>query len=107
MMAANFGAGNYAEALKSISQAISFFQQQTSFDLKNSPGLDPRIEKLILDIENLKIPDLNNLWGLLGGRYLPSVFYKVRMITVDSEAIIGQVPVITKTQQSFEVDVES
>jgi hypothetical protein len=34
-------------------------------------------------------------------------FYKVRMITVDSEAIIGQVPVITKTQQSFEVDVES
>ena len=107
MMAANFGAGNYAEALKSISQAISFFQQQGSFDHKNSPGLDPRIEKLILDIENLKIPDLNNLWSLLGGRYLPSVFYKVRMITVDSEAIVGQIPVITKTQHTFEVGMES
>ena len=75
MMSANFGAGNYAEALKTISQAISFFQQQAVFDRQNSPGLDSRIEKLILDMENLKIPDLNNLWSLMGGRYLPSAFY--------------------------------
>ncbi|PRC93440.1 DUF4255 domain-containing protein [Solimicrobium silvestre] len=95
MMSANFGSGNYKEALKTISQAIGFFQQQAVFDQQNSPGLDPRIEKLILDMENLKIPDLNNLWSLIGGRYMPSAFYKVRMITVDAGAIIGQVPVIT------------
>jgi len=98
MMSANFGAGNYSEALKTISQAITFFQQQAVFDRQNSPGLDPRIEKLILEVENLKIPDLNNLWSLIGGRYLPSVFYKVRMIAVDAGAIIGQVPVITDTR---------
>lgn len=101
MMSANFGAGNYAEALKTISQAISFFQQQAVFDRQNSPGLDSRIEKLILDMENLKIPDLNNLWSLMGGRYLPSAFYKVRMITVDAGAIIGQVPMITDPHQNF------
>lgn len=95
MMSANFGAGNYAEALKTISQAISFFQQQAVFDRHNSPGMDRRIEKLILELENLKIPDLNNLWSLMGGRYLPSVLYKLRMITVDSSAVIGQVPMIT------------
>ncbi|MFZ6658092.1 DUF4255 domain-containing protein [Undibacterium sp. TJN19] len=98
MMAANFGGGNYAEALKTISNAVNFFQKQAVFDQHNSPGLDTRIEKLILDIENLKIPDLNNLWSLLGGRYLPSVFYKVRMVTTDTSAVIGQVPVITQSQ---------
>jgi hypothetical protein len=95
MMSANFGAGNYAEALKYISHAIAFFQQRPMFDQKNSPGLDERIERLVLDIENLPIADLNNMWSLLGGRYLPSMYYKVRMMAIDANALTGQVPVIT------------
>jgi hypothetical protein len=98
MVSANFGAGNYAEALKYISQAISFFQQKPVFDQRNSPGLDERIDKLILDVENLPISDLNNLWSLLGGRYLPSMFYKVRMLTVDAGVVTGQSPVVTDTR---------
>ncbi len=94
MISANFGTGNYAEALKYISQAMAFFQHKPAFDQQNSPGLDSRIEKLVLDIQNLPIPDLNNLWSLLGGRYLPSMFYKVRMITVDANAVTGQAPLI-------------
>lgn len=95
MMAANFGGANYAEALKYISAAISFFQANPVFDPVNSPDLHRGIEKLILDIENLKIQDLNNLWSLLGGKYLPSVYYKMRMITLDGTALIGQVPQIS------------
>ncbi|MTV36327.1 DUF4255 domain-containing protein [Duganella radicis] len=95
MMSANFGAGNYSEALKYISHAIAFFQQHPVFDQHNSPGLDERIERLALDIENLPIAELNNLWSLLGGRYLPSMYYKVRMMTIDARALTGQVPVIT------------
>lgn len=95
MVSANFGAGNYAEALKYISQAVTFFQLKPVLDQRNSPGLDRRIERLMLDIENLPIPDLNNLWSLLGGRYLPSMFYRVRMITMDAGAISGQLPFIS------------
>lgn len=95
MVSANFGAGNYAEALKYISQAVAFFQLKPVLDQRNSPGMDRRIERLVLDIENLPIPDLNNLWSLLGGRYLPSMFYKVRMITVDAGAVSGQLPFIS------------
>lgn len=102
MMSANFGAGNYTEALKYISQAIAFFQQHPLFDQLNSPGLDARIERLVLDIENLPIPDLNNLWSLLGGRYLPSMFYKVRMMAIDANAVVGQVPVITDQRHGVE-----
>lgn len=100
MMSANFGAGNYAEALKYISHAVAFFQQRPMFDQLNSPGLDERIERLVLDIVNLPIPDLNNLWSLLGGRYLPSMYYKVRMMAIDANALTGQVPVITDQRHS-------
>lgn len=98
MLAANFSGNNYAEALKFISIAISFFQRQSVFDHQSTPDLDRRIEKLILDIENLKIQDLSNLWGLLGGKYLPSVLYRVRMVTFSPDDIIAQLPVVNRPE---------
>jgi len=103
MFVANFGGGNYAEALKFISKTIGFFQHQPVFDQSVTPDLDPRIEKLILDIENLSIQDLSNLWGLLSGKYLPSILYKVRMVSFDAEDVIGQVPTIGDPQTSVAV----
>lgn len=94
MLAANFGGSNYPEALKFISIAIGFFQRQSLFDHQNSPDLDRRIERLVLDIENLPIQDLSNLWGLLGGKYLPSVLYRVRMVTFSPDDLIAQLPVV-------------
>jgi hypothetical protein len=91
MFVANFSGNNYSEALKFISKTIGFFQRQSVFDQHSTPDLDPRIEKLILDIENLSIQDLSNLWGLLSGKYLPSILYKVRMVSFDTDDIIGQV----------------
>jgi hypothetical protein len=92
MLAANYSGANYAEALKFISKAISFFQIQPIFDRQSSPDLDSRIEKLVLDIENLNIQDLSNLWGLLGGKYLPSVYYRIRMVGITPDTVIGQSP---------------
>ncbi len=101
MVAANFSGKNYPEALKLISNTISFFQRQPVFDRNSTPDLDQRIEKLILDMENLKIQDLSNVWGLLGGKYLPSVLYKVRMVTFDAADIVGQVPTLQDPQLSL------
>jgi len=84
MVAGHFSGGNYPEALKFISNTISFFQSHPVFDHQNSPDLDGKIEKLIMDIENLNMQDLSNLWGVLGGKYLPSILYKVRMVVFDS-----------------------
>jgi hypothetical protein len=87
MFSANFGGGNYPEALKFLSHIISFFQKNPVFTHQNSPDLDPRIDKLILDIENLNIKDLSSLWSIISGKYLPSVLYRVRMLTFDSTDI--------------------
>ncbi len=83
MVASNFAGVNYPEALKFLSHAVRFFQEHPVFDHENSPELDDKIEKLILSIENVPIHNLHSLWGVLNGKYLPSVLYKVRMLTFD------------------------
>jgi hypothetical protein len=92
IIAANFSGPNYPEALKFISSTISYFQRLPLFDHSTTPDLDNRIEKLVLDIENLKTHELSNLWTVLSGRYLPSVLYKVRMVAFDSHDLLRSVP---------------
>jgi len=98
MFAANFAGSKYIEALKFISATIAFFQGRTRFDHHNSPDLDPRIERLVLDIENLNVTELANLWGILGGKYVPSVLYRMRMITIDSGQITHLVPRVARVR---------
>jgi Pvc16 N-terminal domain len=98
MVAAHYGSGNYGEALKFLSAAISFFQGRPLFDRANSPDLDGRIERLVLDIENLSVHDLSNLWGVLSGHYLPSVLYKVRMVAFDSRDVRKWTPSIKQPE---------
>ena len=97
MFAANFSGGKYPEALKFISHTAAFFQGRPTFDHQNTPDLDAGIERLTLEIENLSIADLGNLWGILGGRYLPSLLYRMRMVVIDSDQLAAQEPQVVRT----------
>ncbi|MCV2423511.1 DUF4255 domain-containing protein [Paucibacter sp. DJ2R-2] len=90
MCAANFSGANYPEALKFLSGAIGYFQATPVIDHHNAPNLDARLERLILNIENLSSSEMHSLWGIHSGRYLPSVLYRVRMVSVDGEQIVGR-----------------
>lgn len=90
MCAANFSGTNYPEALKVLSGAIGFFQATPVIDHHNAPLLDERLERLILNIENLSSSEMHSLWGIHSGRYLPSVLYRVRMVSVDDQQISGR-----------------
>jgi hypothetical protein len=87
MFAASPSGVTYAEALKQIEGVISFFQARPLFTAANLPDLDPAVEQLSVEIENLSITELSNLWGILGGRYMPSVLYRFRMLTIDAEQL--------------------
>lgn len=76
--------GGYGLALQSLQNVIGFFQRKYVFDHSNTPGLDPAIEKLILDMISMNVEQQQLLWSMLGGKYHPSIAYKVRMITIDS-----------------------
>ena len=87
IIAASFDAARYKESLKYLSYAVSCFQQQPIIDSHIDPELSDSIEKLILDIENVNINDLSNMWGILGGQYIPSIMYKVRMLVFSGDTI--------------------
>jgi len=96
LLAANPGGGNYGDFLRHLSSGIGFFQRHPLFDRGNSPDMDPRLEQLVLEPENLRISELSNLWGILGGKYLPSMLYKVRMVTFASDDPMALVPGISR-----------
>jgi hypothetical protein len=102
MFAACFGGKNYPESLKFISNTIAFFQRNPIFDHQNTPELDRRIDRLILDMENIPLKDLNSVWSVLSGKYLPSVLYKVRLLTFAGQDIRAAVPVVRDTEQSVQ-----
>lgn len=78
---------SYNEALKRLSLIIQFFQYRNVFDTNNSPSLDNVIEKLIADMYTLNFEQANQLWATLGGKYLPSVLYKIRLVGIEDDAV--------------------
>lgn len=102
MAAANFGGSNYAESLKLIAHTVAFFQSRPVFDQQNSPELDRRIERLVVELEDLPTTDLSNLWGILGGHYLPSVLYRVRLLSIDAGLVHEQLPLVLRSGTTTE-----
>lgn len=83
---------SYDTALQYLSLIIQFFQYRPFIDHKNTPSdnglvLDRKVDKLIFDMVSLNSEQVNHLWAILGGKYLPSVLYKVRMVTIEDDAI--------------------
>ncbi len=84
---ANFAANNYSDGLAAISHIISFFQQNPWFNQSNAPDLGPEIDKITMEMSNLDASELNHVMGMLGAKYMPSVFYKLRMLPFASTAM--------------------
>lgn len=83
LFGANKPPQHYDQALLRISQIIGFFQKQNVFVQQNTPALSSAgIEKLIFDLHTLRFEELNNLWSINGGKYIPSVLYKMRMVVI-------------------------
>jgi len=85
---------SYTESLKRLSYIIQFFQYRNVFTPVSSPTLPDGIEQLIFDLYTLTFQDLNNLWGVMGSKYLPSAIYKMRLISISEEFVQGQAGVI-------------
>ncbi|MGM0496633.1 MAG: DUF4255 domain-containing protein [Bacteroidota bacterium] len=94
LLSSNFQQGNYHEGLKLLSAAISFFQYTATLNHQNSPDLGDSIEKLVFEMVNLNIQELSQIWGIHGGKYLPSVLYKARMVTISEDILEGSFDVV-------------
>ena len=97
LFAAYFSSNNYAQALRFLSYTIAFFQSKSIFTTQNTPALDNSISKLAFELESPGQDRLNNMWATLGAKYMPSVLYKVRMLTFDDSIIKEYRPAVAGT----------
>jgi Pvc16 N-terminal domain len=93
LFVARFAKGTYAESLQRISQIAQLFQERPVLDHENTPDLDGRIEKLVVELVTLTFSEQNHLWGVLRTTYLPSLLYRVRMLVFQDAAPAGAPPV--------------
>lgn len=94
MFVVYFSSNNYSEGLKFLSLIISFMQQKPVFTRANSPALHESIEKLSVELETHGLERMNNLWAMVGAKYMPSVLYRVRLLTYNAEVNREYRPVI-------------
>jgi hypothetical protein len=86
----------YDAALKNISYVLTYFQSHPSFVVDEYPGLDPRIAKLVVELQSLTYEQLNQVWAFIGAKQLPSVIYKVRLVSLREDSPKGvQLPIVT------------
>lgn len=81
---------NYTQSLAWLSHIMQFFQYQNVFTPTTHPSLDSRIKKLIVELHSLNFEQVNHLWSTLGGKYLPSVMYKIRQLTIDEDIVVSE-----------------
>lgn len=98
---------DYLEGLKRLSQVISFFQGKSVFTQANSPLLaltDSKIERLSAELFSFNFEQMNHFWSIIGHSYLPSVLYKIRMLTIQEnvqlapDGIVENIVLQTKTR---------
>jgi hypothetical protein len=85
---------DYPKAIALLEKIVRFFQIKYVFMPGDTPELatanminDFNVEKLIFDWMNLNLEQVHQLWTTLGGHYIPSVIFKLRMITIDERKI--------------------
>jgi hypothetical protein len=98
LISAYFQNSNYNESLKLLSSSISFFQQKPTFNKQNTPGIGNSINMFTVEILNVGINEQSNLWGQLGGKYLPSVLYKLRMLTFNGNYPVEIIDNVTNSK---------
>lgn len=79
-----YGTG-YENNIRNLQEVIAFFQKQSVFRATEIPQLAADgIDRLTMEMVTLGLEQLQQLWSMLGGKYQPSVLYRMRMITLDS-----------------------
>lgn len=99
----------YTNSLRSISKTIEFFQGKKSFTSENTT-YETKEDFDLLEQFRLNImlytptfEELNYVWGTLGGRQLPSVIYKIQLIEIDRNELLGTGKLITEITDTLKL----
>lgn len=92
---------SYNSALMLLSYVLGFFQLENRFTPQNTPPLDGIIEKANVTLETLSAEQNNHLWGYLGAKYMPSIVYRIKMLTIQEGQQTAEGLPITIIKENF------
>ena len=106
LVTCNYSGSDYILALRRLSAVIRFFQSRNSFSTRNSintttPLADSVDLKFTMELYTLTFEQINHLWGSLGGRQVPFVMYKLRVVTITERATVRTVPLIEEIETNL------
>jgi len=117
LFTANFPGGippnnAYIDGLGYLSYVILFFQGRNSFSLSTAalpsggitdPATDPELlkMKITLELYTLTFEQVNHLWGSLGGRQVPFVMYKLRLVVLTERRVVRDAPLIEEIETNL------
>lgn len=96
LICANYSDNNtYQSALQWLSRVVQCFQHKNLFNVANTPNTanlpaEAANLQVTTEIYSLTFEKLNQLWGTLGGKQVPSVVYKVRVVEEKAESFMGE-----------------
>jgi len=100
LFTSNYWGDKYIFALKRISYVVQFLQSKSVFAWSSSASGGISTDDDLLDLKftmelyTLTFEQLNHLWGSLGGRQIPFVMYKLRLVAITERKTIREVPPI-------------
>jgi phage tail sheath protein FI len=92
---ANFGAPSYAAGLTALSQLVSYFQYNPTFE-----PIDQRVSQLTVEFTNLNPADIDHVLSAMGTKYLPSAFFRLRIDLAAIEGVETSVPIFVGYTQT-------
>ena len=117
LFTANFSGGihpnnAYIDGLGYLSNVILFFQGRNSFSIStltqpfagiNDPATDAELlkMKITLELYTLTFEQVNHLWGSLGGRQIPFVMYKLRLVVITERKVVREAPLIEEIETNL------
>jgi len=95
LISANFD--NYSEALKFLDATILFFQVNISLDSGSYSNIPAGLNRLEYEIEKINYHQMQGLWTSMGAKYMPSVIYRIRLVTFQGDEAEGITPFVANT----------
>ncbi len=82
LFAANFSGKQYPDGVKYINSILNYFVSNPTLNSSNISDLPSQIDSLSVELNNLEERELSNLWGTVGSKLLPHLYYKISLIPV-------------------------
>lgn len=95
----------YLDSLTKLSHVLRFFQGKTAFTAYDPSRLsvydDITDFKIKAELYTLTFEQINHLWGVLGGKQMPSVMYKLRLVSISGRKLVREVPLIEEVDSNL------